>query len=346
MTELSSAGAAGYDAFISYGHADKKVATALRNGLTRLARPNFRRRAMRVFRDAESLSAGSLPKSIERSLLDSRYFILLASRAAAESKWVRQEVALWQEHRSSENFLIAVVDGEIHWGVDDFDWSRTNALPPGLSGWFDSEPHCVPLVKARQTDSLSLRHTEFRSAVCKLAAPIHGVHADDLDSEDIRLHRRRKLVARSGVALLCVLTVGVTAPSILAVQQRDRAEGQARVALSRALAAEALAQPNSRLATQLAGAAYRSAPTAQASGALQSLLNRNRHVVSFVRPQEKEVMANRPASSPPPAHLRCGPAGPTSGCRPCAPSAPAKSPNPTAANTSPASSSHPPVREW
>ncbi|MEU5845439.1 toll/interleukin-1 receptor domain-containing protein [Saccharopolyspora shandongensis] len=308
MTHIS-VDAAGHDAFISYSHADKDVAAALYKGLTRLARPNFRRRAMRVFRDAESLSAGSLPKSIERGLLDSRYFILLASPNAARSEWVRREVGLWQEHRSPENFLIAVAGGEVNWGDGDFDWSRTDALPPGLSGWFDSEPLCVPLATARRRDALSLRHAEFRSAVCKLAAPVRDVAPDELDSEDIRLHRRRKYVARSLVALLCVLTLIAGVASILAVQQRNRAEDQARVALSRALAAESLAQPNARLAAQLAGVAYSSAPTTQARGALMAVLNRNRRVVSFVRPPEKEVHANRPAASPPQSHVSLSPDG-------------------------------------
>ncbi|MEV5535989.1 TIR domain-containing protein [Saccharopolyspora shandongensis] len=300
---------AGYDAFLSYSHADADVATAVRNGLTRLARPAFRRRAMRVFRDAESLSAGSLPKSIEHGLLDSRYFILLASPQSARSKWVRHEVGLWREHRSPETFLIAVVDGEVAWGDGDFDWSRTDALPPELSGWFDSEPLCVPLAIARRVDALSLRHTEFRSAVCKLAATVRDVPPDELDSEDIRLHRRRKVLTRSGVALLCVLTLVTAVLSVVATQQRDRAEDQARIALSRALGAEVSAQPNARLSAQLATTAYAVAPTPQAQGALMAALERNRHAVSFVRPPQKEVTKGFHPMIPPHSHVALLPDG-------------------------------------
>ena len=41
-----------YDAFISYSHAaDGRLAPAVQNGLQRLARKVFQRRALRVFRD-------------------------------------------------------------------------------------------------------------------------------------------------------------------------------------------------------------------------------------------------------------------------------------------------------
>jgi len=46
-----------FDAFISYSHAaDGKLAAALQHGLHRFAKPLFRRRAIRVFRDESTLA--------------------------------------------------------------------------------------------------------------------------------------------------------------------------------------------------------------------------------------------------------------------------------------------------
>src|SRR6266702_5457386 len=79
-----------YDAFISYSYAkDKPIAAALQSVIQRLGKPWYRRRALRVFRDDTSLSATPhLWPTIEQSLGQSRFFILLASPEAAASKWV------------------------------------------------------------------------------------------------------------------------------------------------------------------------------------------------------------------------------------------------------------------
>ena len=49
-----------YDAFISYSHvASGHVARAIQNGLQHLAKPFYKLRAIRVFRDETDLSAAS-----------------------------------------------------------------------------------------------------------------------------------------------------------------------------------------------------------------------------------------------------------------------------------------------
>src|SRR6516164_6277053 len=84
-----------YDAFISYSHAkDKPITTALQAVVQKLGKPWYRRRALRVFRDDTSLSATPhLWPSIQQALGQSRFLILLASREAAVSRSVGQEIA-------------------------------------------------------------------------------------------------------------------------------------------------------------------------------------------------------------------------------------------------------------
>ena len=83
-----------YKAFISYSHAaDGKLAPALQTALHRFARPWYRLRAIRVFRDATNLSISPhLWGEIAKALAESEYFLLLASPHASASKWVRREV--------------------------------------------------------------------------------------------------------------------------------------------------------------------------------------------------------------------------------------------------------------
>ena len=86
-----------YDAFISYSHAaDGKLAPALQSALQRFAKPWYRRRALHIFRDQTSLAATpELWPTIQAALDDAKYFLLLASPEAAQSKWVRREVGHW-----------------------------------------------------------------------------------------------------------------------------------------------------------------------------------------------------------------------------------------------------------
>jgi hypothetical protein len=76
-----------YKAFISYSHsADDKLAPALQSALHRFAKPFYRLRAIRVFRDKTSLHlTPELWPLIQKALADSEYFLLLCSPDAAKS---------------------------------------------------------------------------------------------------------------------------------------------------------------------------------------------------------------------------------------------------------------------
>jgi hypothetical protein len=182
-----------YTAFLSYSHAaDGRLAPALQSALHNFARPWYRLRALRIFRDKTSLSASpALWPSIERALESSEWFLLLASPEAAASRWVRQEIEWWVGHRPPEKMLVILTDGELVWRAAerDFDWSATTALPPLLSGTVRDEPLYVDLRWAKKSEELSIRHTQFRAAILDLASPLHGRPKDELDGEDVRARR-------------------------------------------------------------------------------------------------------------------------------------------------------------
>ena len=238
-----------YDAFISYSHAaDNTLAPALQRGLHRLAKPIYALRALRVFRDETSLAADpGLWPSIEKALSQSRFFILLASREAAASHWVVKELNWWLSNRPGGQLLIVQTGGELCWNDDghDFDWERTNALPHTVSGRFADEPKHVDLRWARTATNVSLDNPAFRSAVLDLAAPIHGKDKDLLDGEDVRQLGRTRLLSRSAVTGLAVLTLASAVAAVLAIHQRRVAQDEravaverGRIALARQLAAQ------------------------------------------------------------------------------------------------------------
>jgi len=226
-----------YRAFISYSHAaDGKLAPALQSALHRFAKPWYRLRAIRVFRDKTSLSlTPALWPSIEKALSDSEYFILMASPDAAASHWVQQEADYWLKHRSIEKFLIVLSDGVLAWdrSTESFNGSETTALPPNLQNAFANEPFYLDLRWARSEDHLSLHNPTFRESIAELAAPLHGRPKDEMIGEDVRQYRRTKQLAWSAILTLLALTVTSVVAAYFAVQQRNTAEQQRKMAENR-----------------------------------------------------------------------------------------------------------------
>lgn len=258
---------------------------------------------MRVFRDDTALAASSsLKDAIRQALRSSRTFVLFACPESASSTWVEQEIALWRAERGPGSFYIVLTDGELVWADKDFDWKKTTAVSERqLSDWFTKEPLWVDLRGNRD----QRQRRDFRSAAATVAAAIHDVPKDTLLSDDAR--EQRRLVSVLSVLLVLVLVGGSLAvwQRNVAAAQRDRADQQARSALSRELAAQARLNEgaNPRLAAQLAVAAYGVTPTSEAAGAVLHELDQNRHILSYVRQGTDQLSTQLAASAPTPAHV-------------------------------------------
>ncbi|MDF5752963.1 TIR domain-containing protein [Spongiactinospora sp. TRM90649] len=280
-----------YDAFISYSHGHEQeggLAAALQRELQRFAKPWYRARAMRVFRDQTNLAADpGLWSSIERALAGSRWFILVASPSAAGSVWVNREVRWWLANRSSDRLLIVLADGLLVWdeAAGDADWAATTALPQALRGAFAEEPHWVDLRPWQEAGHTGAADPGLDDAVAGLASAIRGVPKDALKGEHRRRHRQTMRVAWSAATALAVLAMGTTVASRVAFTQRDTAREQARIATARAFASAAVASLGSRLdlAQLLAVEAYRLEPDVHTRSALFQAVTAEPHLDRFLQ---------------------------------------------------------------
>ncbi len=201
-----------YDAFISYSHAaDGTLAPALQSALHRFAKPWYKLRALRVFRDETNLAVNpALWSSIREALDQSQFFILLASPEAAASPWVAKEAEYWITNNGLSHFLIVLTGGDLQWNRSGncFAPEAGCALPPNLLRSFAEEPLYVDLRWARGTKRLRLREPRFHEAVLQLASTLRHRAKDELDSADIRFqqHTRWLAAAASLALLLAVLT--------------------------------------------------------------------------------------------------------------------------------------------
>lgn len=292
-TEESGSGK--WDAFVSYSHAaDGKLAPALQHGLQQMAKPWYRRRALRVFRDATGLSVDpTLWRSIQSALDGSRFFILLASPQAARSPWVEREVEYWKLTKPVDRILPVLTEGGWAWDAakGDLDWASSTAAPPALRDVFSEEPRHLDLRWARAETHLDLRDGRFRDAIAELAAPIRGCSKDELVGQDIQQHRRTLRLAWSTVSILVLFLVIAVTAAVVAVANADRADHDARQSLSRALGADAtsLLGRNLGLSVLLALAADLVAPTVDARSAMVQVLSQAGPETSFLPGQASDV---------------------------------------------------------
>jgi WD40 repeat protein len=261
-----------YRAFVSYSHdSDHRLAASLQSSLSRFAKPWYRLRTMRIFRDETSLSANpALWHSIEQALGESEYFLLLACPASAQSSWVQQEVQWWMRNRSVEKLVICLTDGVILWdgATQDFDWAKTTAIPTCLKGAFPAEPLYADFRAAKAGGKYLDSDQDYRGALLNVAAPLMGRPKDDLDSEDIRLHRKAERTAWAVAMFIVVLGV-VAGIGMNMARQRQK------TAASRALASEATSHVDDRsLALLLSLEARRIADTVESRRSLLTALQR------------------------------------------------------------------------
>jgi hypothetical protein len=231
-------GTPGYDAFVSYSHAmDGALAPALQTGLEQFAKPWYRSRALRVFRDTTSLSANpGLWSSIERALASSAWLIVMASPQAARSQWVDREVAWWLANKPLQRLLVVLTEGEFACAEDDGRGNGdTAALPPALRDAFVEEVRWVDLRWLHDADYVDQSNPRLREVVADVAAAIREVPKDVLVGEHIRQHRRTMRLARGGVTALAMLLVAAVLAAVVAVKQRNQAVAAQYTVIARSM---------------------------------------------------------------------------------------------------------------
>lgn len=221
-----------YNAFISYAHtADDKFAPALQHALQQFAKPWYKKRSLEIFRDESSLSASPhLWKNITLALNASEYFVLLASPASKQSKWVNKEIGYWLEKKSIDQVLIALTDGKLEWDDLNNCFLKTdhNSLPPALDDKFDSEPFYIDLRQSKTAADLSLANPIFKKEILKLAARLHGKQPNDLASEEVTAHRKMIRIRNAAIGTLIGLLIAAIGAGLFANTKRREAENNLR----------------------------------------------------------------------------------------------------------------------
>jgi tetratricopeptide (TPR) repeat protein len=193
-----------YKAFISYSHRDERWARWLQRALEGYRVPRrlvghaaehgpVPARLRPVFRDREDLSSASdLSGRIRQELDASETLIVICSPAAAESRWVNEEVRYFRELGRTDRILALVVDGAP-------DGGGPGCFPPALVESADGERREPLAADARRyADGKHL-------ALLKIVAGILGVRLDELRRRDAQRRLRRRAVNTLAAVSLAVV---------------------------------------------------------------------------------------------------------------------------------------------
>lgn len=228
-----------YSAFLSYSHADKAVAAIVHRALETYRVPKalvgtatplgvVQRRLLPVFRDREELPAsGDLGGELRAALASARHLIVLASPAAARSRWVNEEILAFKRARGAHRVLVLIVDGE------PGDPER-ECFPPALRFQLDEAGELTDIPAEPIAADVRKGGDGRRLALLKLVAGLTGLPLDALARRDAaRRQRRMAWVASvmSGAFLMTLLlALYANEQRVEAVRQKRIAEAQTRTA--------------------------------------------------------------------------------------------------------------------
>lgn len=205
-----------YNAFISYSHHDcRKIAPKIQGAIENIGKPWYwiGRKNLNLFRDDTDISANpELWKSIVNALSNSDYLILLASPSTVTSKWIQKEVEWWLSNKDINTLIMTVVKGSVYWvtsaGVNDFDWGKTDCLPPNLQRRFSDEPLYIDIRPYVTADRLNTREEAgFKAQMVKVISTIVGKPPREIDSDELtRQNNIKRFLSVTGLLLVGLLT--------------------------------------------------------------------------------------------------------------------------------------------
>ncbi|MFI2487665.1 WD40 repeat domain-containing protein [Promicromonospora kroppenstedtii] len=270
-----------FDAFVSYSHtADAAFSRVLHRELEGFGRTNRRDRPLEIFRDESYLAAGrQLTPEIQSALGRSEWLLLLASPAAARSRWVNQELDWWWDrHGTWERLLVAVTDGEVGWSAAERDrLGERSAIPPALADRLEGELIWQDLRGLSRAQRFDSGAADVRMALAGLAAPLRGVPKADLIGFHVEWQRgeirrgRRVAIALGAASVALALAAG-------AAFLQGRAAAESNVTANARLlsnAALAVADTDDERAKLLAVEGYRLHEDAQTTSALYQAAGAN-----------------------------------------------------------------------
>ena len=221
-----------YRAFISYSHADKRVADWLHRALEtyrippKLVGTSTRvgivpRRLTPIFRDRDELSAThDLGGALTAALEESMFLLVICSPASAKSRWVAEEILAFKRLHGEHRVLAVIAAGEPGHASDE-------CFPPPLRFALGANGELTDEIAHPIAADLREGKDGRQLGKLKLVAGLTGLRLDDVVQREAQRRTRRLVVVASGSAAGMVLAGGL---ALYANVQRIEADKQRKIA--------------------------------------------------------------------------------------------------------------------
>lgn len=181
-----------YRAFLSYNHADAKLAARLHKRVEQFTLPKrlreggVKRPCAPIFRDREEMSSSALTAGIVDGLARSDHLLVLCTPDAATRGWVNREVEEYLKIAGPSRITAMIAGGSKTASIEEH-------LPPAL----------LDLHQSGQLDVVDLRARGegFEAGSRSLIARLSGMDADVLRHLDTTRRRRRLALVSSGAVV-------------------------------------------------------------------------------------------------------------------------------------------------
>ena len=220
-----------FDAFISYRHIHKELAAKIQEMLENFSVQDpetGKKRHLLIFRDESELPVSEdLSADITQALENSRFLIILASKAFQESKWCMRELKLFREmHGNTNKGILSVLvedePDEAYPEVIRYQAKQVTDMDGCVRSILEEvEPLGTDIRGNTLKEQLKrLRKTE----IYRLAAPILGMSYDDLYQRHRRSFIRKCSVLAGAVCGLAVIFGVMAGQMIRARKDASRAD--------------------------------------------------------------------------------------------------------------------------
>jgi tetratricopeptide (TPR) repeat protein len=235
-----------YSAFISYSHADSKIAEWLQHSIERFTIPKslvgretnrgrVPKKLARCFRDRDELATSAdLSSEIQAALAVSRNLIVVCSPAAAISPWVEREIIEFKKLHGAERVFALIAGGE---PFATADMSNKECFPRALRFQLGSDGFLSDIAAEPIAADIRPGKETRRAALLKMIAGILGVGLDELARREAQ--RRQKVISWI-LGGTTATALSFAAIAIVAIQQRNIAVTETERAIKKRHQAEAL----------------------------------------------------------------------------------------------------------
>ena len=196
-----------YYAFISYSHADKKIAKKLQKRLQsyhlpsalRKSKPSLPKNLNPVFLDESDLVAsGTLKTALQSNLERSNYLIVICSPKSAKSEYVNDEVEYFINNGRTDHIIPFIVDGVPH-SRD----ASSECFPPAI----------LNLPRENELLGIDLKKFGLYEAFIRIIATLLKLDIDDFIARDRKERKRRDFIFAAVFAALVIIAIMLIPPS-------------------------------------------------------------------------------------------------------------------------------------